>query len=327
MVSLIVPCYNGENFINRCIDSILAQTDNDIELILVNDGSTDKTDIIIKRRTNEIKAFVKKFVYIVQENQGVGAACSHAFHLATGRYLTLLDVDDYMMPDSIRCRRAWLDCHPDYGIVRSNGYYVLEDSFDSCNRLFEINEDLKKKENIFDDIFEGTTYLWPGSYMIRMSVLEDLYPEKRIYPSRNGQNLQFLMMAAYKSRAGFVDIPLMKYVVRKESLSHFSSGNILEKEMAAMKGYKDIRQHLIEEFMPNDEQEEWNKRIEVLYEKIFVQLACKHQNKGIATEHYKNLKILLDGKCDINTSILYYKLINPVWYVALKVLRRLGICI
>ena len=325
MVSLIVPCYNAERFIDRCIDSILAQTDNDIELILVNDGSTDNSDKIIKSRMNEIESFVKKFIYVVQENQGVGAACGNAFRLATGQYLSLMDADDYIMPDSIRCRREWLDSHPDFGIVRTNGYYVSEDSFDICNGLLEVNEEMKTKEYIFDDIFDGATFLWPGTYMIRMSVLDDLYPGRKIYPSRSGQNLQFLLMAAYKSKAGFIDIPLMKYVIRKESLSHFSSGDVMKKEMDAMLGYKDIRHYLVQEFMPEDEQEEWNKRIEILYERIFVQISCKYNNKKMAREHYLKLKTLMGGKCDLNITITYFRLINPAWCFVLRVLRKLGI--
>lgn len=325
MVSLIVPCYNGEDYINRCIDSILAQTDNDIELILVNDGSTDKTNQIIQERKNEIECVVKKFIYILQENQGVGAACSNAFNLATGEYLSLLDVDDYMMPNSISVRKQWLDEHPDFGIVRSNGYYVTEDNFNACNRLLEINDEMKVKENIFNDIFEGTTYVWPGTYMIRMEVLKELYPNMQIYPSRSGQNLQFLMMAAYKSKSGFVDIPLMKYVIRKESLSHFSSGNVLEKEIKAMLGYKDIRLHLIDEFMPQNEKDLWKKRIDILYARTFIFLGCKHKNRKLAKENYDKLKVLLNGSRDLNTEIAYFKLMNPVKYFMLRGLRKLKI--
>lgn len=325
MVSLIVPCYNGEKFINRCIDSILSQTDSDIELILVNDGSTDKTDEIVRSREKEIQQFVKKYIYIIQENQGVGAACNKAFKYATGQYLTLLDVDDYMMPESIKSRREWLDSHPDFGIVRTNGYYVQEGLFEVNERLFEINSVMKNKEYIFDDIFEGTTYLWPGSYMIRMKVLKELYPEKEIYPSRYGQNLQFLMMAAYKNKAGFIDVPLMKYTIRKESLSHFSSGDVLSKEIENMLEYKKIREHLIKEFMPKIEQRKWFERMEILYGKIFVQLCCKYGNREKALKYYTDLKVILKGKIDINTEIAYYKLISPAKYCMLRVLRKLKI--
>ena len=102
MISLIVPCFNGEKYINRCIDSILSQTYNDIELILINDGSTDNTDSLIKNRISEIKKTISRFIYLEQKNQGVGAACNNAFKYITGKYLILLDVDDILMPNSIK---------------------------------------------------------------------------------------------------------------------------------------------------------------------------------------------------------------------------------
>ena len=64
MVSLIIPCYNGEKFINRCLDSVLDQSYKDIELIFVNDGSTDKTSAIISRRKEELENKLTKFIYI-----------------------------------------------------------------------------------------------------------------------------------------------------------------------------------------------------------------------------------------------------------------------
>lgn len=74
MVSLIIPCFNGEKFINRCLDSVLDQSYKDIELIFVNDGSTDKTSEIINKRKEELEHKLAKFIYIEQENQGVGAS-------------------------------------------------------------------------------------------------------------------------------------------------------------------------------------------------------------------------------------------------------------
>lgn len=101
MVSLIVPCYNGEKFIARCIESILNQTDHNIELILVNDGSMDSTSDIINGYRVELENTLAKFIYLEQENQGVGAACNNAFKRATGEYLTLLDSDDILLPESV----------------------------------------------------------------------------------------------------------------------------------------------------------------------------------------------------------------------------------
>ena len=101
MVSLIIPCYNSERYIGRCLESILNQSENDIELILVNDGSTDKSSSIIDHYRHQLENFLTRFVYIEQDNQGVGAACNNAFKKVTGKYLALLDSDDIILPDFI----------------------------------------------------------------------------------------------------------------------------------------------------------------------------------------------------------------------------------
>ena len=323
MVSLIVPCYNAEAFLERCIDSILAQTYKDIELILVNDGSTDGSNKIIESRRSEIEETLSAFVYLQQENRGVGAACSAGFSVATGDYVCLLDTDDLLLPESVRLRAEFLDSHPEYALVRTNGYYVDEDHVDVCNRLLEVNDHMKVKEDVFEDIFNSTTYLWPGTYMIRMSVLDRLYPDHQIYPSRSGQNMQFVMMAAYKNRAGFVDVPLMKYVVRKESLSHFSGPDALKRQLKAMEGYEDIRRYLIDHHMEPSERAEWHKKTDILYARVRMNMALSHKDKQLMVENYQRLTQCTDGHPDWNDRVTYYQLMNPAVAVALRAMGKL----
>lgn len=320
MVSLIVPCYNGEAYIDRYIDSVLAQNYKNIELILVNDGSMDATHERIEARREEIEASLAKFIYIRQKNQGVGAACSNAFAQSTGEYLALLDADDVLLPDSMKLRVKFLSENPEYALVRSNGYYVREGALNKIVRLFETNDAQKFNENIFEDIMLGNISMWAGCYMIRSSVLQEIYPEKRIYPSRSGQNLQFIMMAAYHRKAGYVDIPLMKYILRDESASHFSGGDAMERELKAMDGYKDIRIHLISNYIQPEERSEWLERIDKLYLKLRMQLALKYRDRELMRRSYKVLRQL--ERTDISTKVLYFRLINPAVAVCLKFIRR-----
>lgn len=93
-VSFIVPIYNAEKCIQRCLDSILAQSFNDFELILINDGSKDNSDNICleyEKKDNRIK-------YIYQENKGVSAARNHGIEVASGRWISFIDSDDYIEP-------------------------------------------------------------------------------------------------------------------------------------------------------------------------------------------------------------------------------------
>ncbi|MGN0417201.1 glycosyltransferase family A protein [Anaerostipes faecalis] len=326
IVSLIIPCYNAEKYIERCLESVLHQQYKNIELILVNDGSIDTSDDIIMNMRSKLERKIEKFIYIKQENQGVGAACNNAFKFASGEYVMLLDSDDILLSESIELCVEYLKANQNCGLVRTNGYYVDENDLNVQNKLLEVNEYMKSKEEIFEEIFYGRTYVWPGSYMIRMEVLEKLYPDHEILPSRGGQNLQFLMMAAYISKAGFINKPLMCYTVRRESLSHFYTGDKLNREIEAMLKYKEIRRYLINKFMMGKERDYWNKEIDYLYDKIFVQLSCKYKNKSEAKKYYKQLKYNAKNKrVELNMRIVYYELMNPLISLFLKIFRKLGI--
>ena len=91
-ISIIVPVYNVEQYINRCIDSLLGQTLKDIEIILVDDGSPDQCPQICDeyaRKDSRIKVIHKK-------NNGLGYARNSGLELATGEYIAFVDSDDYV---------------------------------------------------------------------------------------------------------------------------------------------------------------------------------------------------------------------------------------
>ena len=91
--SVIVPIYNAEKYIARCIDSILVQADKETELILINDGSTDKSEEIVKTYLEKNKETIK---YIKKENTGVADTRNIGIEQATGDYIIFVDSDDYI---------------------------------------------------------------------------------------------------------------------------------------------------------------------------------------------------------------------------------------
>lgn len=96
MVSIIVPVYNAERFLSRCVDSVLAQTQTDIQLILVDDGSVDKSGWIC----DEYAAKDSRVTVIHQNNAGVSAARNAGLDAAKGDYIGFVDADDYITPDT-----------------------------------------------------------------------------------------------------------------------------------------------------------------------------------------------------------------------------------
>ena len=87
-VSIIIPVYNAEKYLKRCLDSVLSQTLKDIEIICVNDGSTDNSIQILKEYGSKIKV-------INQENQGLSVARNTGLKEAKGEFVAFLDSDDY----------------------------------------------------------------------------------------------------------------------------------------------------------------------------------------------------------------------------------------
>lgn len=106
--SVIVPIYNAEKTLSRCIDSIVNQRDSNCELILVNDGSTDRSDSICKKYAREYQ----KIRYILKENGGVSSARNAGLQQAEGEYVLFVDSDDYV---SENCFSVLSEIRREYG--------------------------------------------------------------------------------------------------------------------------------------------------------------------------------------------------------------------
>ncbi len=95
LISIVIPAYNCEKYIRRCLESIKAQTHENFEALIVDDGSSDKTGEICR----EFSEFDKRFVYFYKENGGVSAARNYALDRAHGEYIGFVDGDDEALPD------------------------------------------------------------------------------------------------------------------------------------------------------------------------------------------------------------------------------------
>jgi glycosyltransferase involved in cell wall biosynthesis len=108
-VSTATPVYNGEKYIGECIDSILMQ-EVDIEVNVVDDGSTDSTAYILKSYGDRIN-------YFYQENAGSGAALAAACAKATGDYIAWVSADDVYMPGKLKMQHDYMESHPHIAVT------------------------------------------------------------------------------------------------------------------------------------------------------------------------------------------------------------------
>ena len=132
LVSVIVPCYNQGRYLSEAIDSILDQTYSPIEIIVVDDGSTDNTSEVAQRYASLIK-------YVFQNNQGLSAARNTGIKNSSGEYLQFLDSDDRLEPDKIRVQADLLNQHPEIGIVYGDVRYFTDGNPDERKYGFDEN--------------------------------------------------------------------------------------------------------------------------------------------------------------------------------------------
>jgi glycosyltransferase involved in cell wall biosynthesis len=118
LVSVIIPTYNRADFIGDSIRSVLEQTYSNLELIVVDDGSTDDTESVVAAFSDP------RFRYVRQPNRGRSNARNQALSLAKGKYITFLDSDDMYLPDKVQLQVNYLRSHPGTGMVYTSAHCV-----------------------------------------------------------------------------------------------------------------------------------------------------------------------------------------------------------
>ena len=163
-ISVIIPAYNVEEYIDRCLNSVLSQTYSNLEVIVINDGSTDSTAAIIKKYEID-----PRLMLITQQNAGVSAARNAGIAAATGELLTFVDSDDYLEPDMYeRLHAALTGSGADMAVCNYN--LIYDDRADK--RYSKIRNETT---NIYDDVYgyfckycacpKPNNYIWTRLYI------------------------------------------------------------------------------------------------------------------------------------------------------------------
>lgn len=209
-VSVIIPAYNVAPYIAETLDSLFAQTYQDFEAILINDGSTDETEA-------RIAPFRDRLVYVAQENRGVMAARNAGLRTARGRYIALLDGDDVLLPRFLEVLVGMLEANPAVSGVYPNALYFGWPRHDG-----KLHQDAFPVADpvTFDNVLRRECYIF-YSMVFRREVIEDVggYDE-----SLEGQCAEdfdlWLRMLQRSHQFKFTREPLVKYRWRRDSLSN-----------------------------------------------------------------------------------------------------------
>ncbi len=162
LVSIIIPCYNTERWIAEAIDSALAQTYSPIEIIVIDDGSTDKSLEIIK-------SYSDRLIYQTGTNHGQSVARNKGFQLSKGKYIQWLDADDYLLPDKIQIQVAHLEA-TQVDIVYGDWRHQYQETQPA--KLGEIKIS-GKQEDILESLLSGW-WATPAAYLVRREIVQQI---------------------------------------------------------------------------------------------------------------------------------------------------------
>lgn len=217
-ISVLAPAYQAENFIQRYIDCVLNFDYPNIELILINDGSSDKTHEIIESNRERISNAGIEFKYInLEENRGQAYAVNVGLKEVTGEYLSWHDVDDIFFPNCLsRCYEV-IQKNPECKLVLNKAEVVNSNNLDKT--IGYLPKKNFKHKNLFLNYLIGRG-LYTVIRFVETEALFKVLENKSIDTSRGGQNLQLLLPLVHKYKWFFLDEILAKYVIYDNSHSH-----------------------------------------------------------------------------------------------------------
>jgi glycosyltransferase involved in cell wall biosynthesis len=302
LVSIITPCYNGEKYIPRFVDSILNQTYKNIELIFVNDGSTDATEKLILSYKSRFAMMGIIFKYIYQENKGLAGAINAGLRIFKGEYLCWPDVDDYLEYTSVEKRLSILEKYPEYAVVTSDAYIRNSNNIEVPVGRISDNNPNHFNKNQFQLLIEEKSIFCPGCHMVRSEAFLDTHPDRHIFEARRGQNWQMLLPIYYKYQRYFLDEPLYNYVVNVNSMSR--GDDTKEKKVFRCKEHMEILTNTINTIeMSLSENEKYLSLINERYARKLLYVAYEYRDKKLLQEQYKILKI--SNKAKVEDKLIY----------------------
>lgn len=236
LVSMITYCYNGERFVSKYFDAILAQNYDNIELIFFNNGSEDNTGNIAEEYKLKLEARgITVNIIHYKENQSTCQLKQDAFHMMKGVYFFGCDSDDLIDPDYISTMVSYLQNNPEKGIVYCQ-LRVIEEETGIQKSIMKMVPRYGDKE-AFIDILSGTNINFTAiSYMMSKKHYARINPEMNIYISIYGENYQIQIPFLYHNLQGYIEKPLGQYTVRRDS---YSGTLDAEKKVRALKGQEE----------------------------------------------------------------------------------------
>ncbi len=225
LASIIIPTYNRGPFIVQCIESAIAQTYPKVEIIVVDDGSTDNTREILAK-------YMDRIVYIPQENQGVSGALNTAIRASRGEYISWLSSDDAYPPDKVEVQVKELTSTLDIDWVYSDFYYMDEKSVVGKKAGVVPYTNLNIVEELFNrNTINGCSVLFKRKVLEKTGLFDTELGGRLGY----GADGKMWCVMGYYYKFKFIPKPIVYYRWHKTNASH---------EVDIGKGWSDYIEHM-----------------------------------------------------------------------------------
>lgn len=211
LISVIVPVYNLEHLLSRCLDSLVRQTHAELEIICVDDGSADGSPAILKRRAGQDS----RITVITKRNEGLPLARKSGIDRATGEFIIHVDGDDYLEPDAV-ARLAERQQETDADLVVSDYFTEAEDG-SGKNTCTDYHFDVLDGKAFLRALLEEEKYFIWGK-LIRKSLYRDVAIPGDIHYTEDMVGI--VQLAAGSRTVARLDRPLYHYVKRSGAMTH-----------------------------------------------------------------------------------------------------------
>lgn len=270
-VSIIVPIYNVEMYIGKCLETLVNQKLKDIEIILVNDGSKDGSAEIAKKY---LKKYPEKIVYLEKENGGLSDSRNYGLPYAKGEYIAFLDSDDYV-EENMYEEMYELAKKEDSDMVQCNFYWEYPDK--NKKKIGELRQYSNKKEMLVKTRVEA----W--NKLIKREILEQ-NPEIKFPKGLRYEDVEFTYkLVPYVEKVSILNKPFIHYIQRGNSISN--TQNERTKEIF------DVLDNVIKYYKEKNLYEEYEEQLEYVYVKtVFCRSLLrmvKIQDKNIKSQLLK----------------------------------------
>lgn len=219
LVSVIIPAYNSEKYIVGAISSILAQTYKNLEIIIVDDGSTDSTARVVKDKINA-KRYPLSAKYIHQKNGGPSAARNRGIRESKGEYIAFLDSDDIWLPEKIERQVNYCIDNSQCGLIYT-GYDTCDENGIIVSKF--IKKEVSKKE-ILKNLYLKNVISTASTVMVRRECFDRVGYFDEALKVAEDWDMWIRILNLYDFY--YINESLARYTIRKESQSYNGQKNL-----------------------------------------------------------------------------------------------------